>query len=225
LQHVSAVLNPNDKQDILLAYTLLCNIWSLPQLVSGSPGRIKTRDSLCLFGSMCYHFLMLYICVDLSIEDQLESLSYAAHLALVLYFHDKACNNFIPTALYIDLIMMVKNVYFCAAKAKIDTPNEDFSVVLLGTDRLESLFRCLQTIIGNDANVDNYQLSLRLTGTMESANILALHPEWDKAPQCLHLPSVSQDSSEIPASADHISTRSWRVSQALSSLTPPTVWI
>ncbi|KAF8262083.1 hypothetical protein EI94DRAFT_1773276 [Lactarius quietus] len=224
-QHVRAMLNPNDKQDVLLAYTLLRDIWSLPQLTSGAPGRINTRESLCLFGSMCHHFLMPYICVDLSMEDQLEYLSYAAHLALVLYAHDKACNDFIPTALYVDLILMVKSVFFCVAKAKIDTPNDDFNIILLGTDRLENLFGCLSTIIGNDANVDNYQLGSRLTGTMESANILAMHPEWDKAPRRLHLPCVSRDSSEIPASANHISPRSWRASQALSSLTPPTLWI
>ncbi|KAH9001811.1 hypothetical protein EDB86DRAFT_3074579 [Lactarius hatsudake] len=187
-QHVHAVLNPNDKQDVLLAYTLLRDIWSLPQLTSGAPGRIKARDSLCLLGSMCYHFLMPYICVDLSIGEQLEYLSYAAHLALVLYVHEKARNDFIPTALYVDLIMMIKNVFFCVVKAKIDTPNDDFSIVLLSTDCLENLFGCLWTIIGNDANVDNYQLGSRLTGTMESANILAMHPEWDKAPQHLHLP-------------------------------------
>ncbi|KAH9173747.1 hypothetical protein EDB89DRAFT_1849721, partial [Lactarius sanguifluus] len=168
---------------------------------------------------------MPYICVDLSIEDQLEYLSYAAHLALVLYVHEKACSNFVPTALYVDLVMMVKNVFFCVAKAKIDMPNDDFNIVLLGTDRLENLFSCLRTIIGNDANVDNYQLGSCLTGTMESANILALHPEWDKAPRRLHLPCVSLGSSEIPSSADHISPRSWRASQALNSLTPPTVWI
>ncbi|KAH9165187.1 hypothetical protein EDB89DRAFT_1858599 [Lactarius sanguifluus] len=224
-QHVHAVLNPNDKQDVLLAYTLLWDIWSLLRLTSGALGRIKAQDSLRLFGSMCSHFLMPYICVDLSIGEQLEYLSYAAHLALALYVHKKACNDFIPTALYVDLIMMVKNVFFCAAKAKVDTPNDDFSIVLLGTDRLENLFGCLQTIIGNDANVNNYQLGSRLTGTMESANILAMHPEWDKAPRRLHLPCVSRDSSKIPASADHISPRSWRASQALSSLTPPTVWI
>ncbi|KAH8987653.1 hypothetical protein EDB92DRAFT_1933085 [Lactarius akahatsu] len=175
-QHVHAVLNPNDKQDVLLAYTLLQDIWSLPQLTSGAPGY-------------------------------------------------KARNDFIPTALYVNLIMMVKNVFFCVAKAKIDTPNNDFSIVLLGTDCLENLFSCLRTIIGNDANVDNYQLGLHLTGTMESANILAMHPEWDKAPRCLLLPCMSRGSSEIPASADHISPCSWRASQALSSLTPPTVWI
>ncbi|KAF8259168.1 hypothetical protein EI94DRAFT_1707336 [Lactarius quietus] len=224
-QHVRAMLNPNDKQDVLLAYMLLQDIWSLPQLTSDAPGCINARESLRLFGSMCHHFLMPYICVDLSIEDQLEYLSYAAHLALVLYAHDKACNDFILTTLYVDLILMVKNVFFCVAKAKIDTPNDDFNIILLGTDRLENLFSCLCTIIGNDANVDNYQLGSRLTGTMESANILAMHPEWDKAPQRLHLPCMSQDSSEIPASANHISPCSWRASQALSSLTPPTLWI
>ncbi|KAF8264280.1 hypothetical protein EI94DRAFT_1703360 [Lactarius quietus] len=224
-QHIRAMLNPNDKQDVLLAYTLLRDIWSLPLLTSGALGRINARESLCLFGSMCHHFLMPYICVDLSIEDQLEYLSYVAHLALVLYAHDKACNDFIPTALYVNLILMVKNVFFCVAKAKIDTPNDDFNIILLGTDCLENLFGCLHTIIGNDANIDNYQLGSRLTGTMESANILAMHPEWDKAPRRLHLPCVSRDSSEIPASADHISPCSWRASQALSSLTPPTLWI
>ncbi|KAF8267319.1 hypothetical protein EI94DRAFT_1771895 [Lactarius quietus] len=217
-QHIRPMLNPNDKQDVLLAYTLLRDIWSLPRLTSGAPGRINTRESLHLFGSMCH----ISSCC---ISDQLEYLSYAAHLALVLYAHDKACNDFIPTALYIDLILMVKNVFFCVAKAKIDTPNDNFNIILLGTDHLENLFGCLHTIIGNDANVDNYQLGSCLTGTMESANILAMHPEWDKAPQCLHLPCMSRDSSEIPASADHISPHSWRASQALSSLTPPTLWI
>ena len=224
-RHICAMLNPNDKQDVLLAYTLLRDIWSLPQLTSGAPGRIEARDSLRLFGSMCYHFLVPYICVDLSIEDQLEYLSYAAHLALVLYAHENACSNFLPSALYINLMIMVKNVFFCVAKAKIDTPNDDFSIVLLGTDCLENLFGCLRTIVGNDSNVDNYQLGSHLTRTMETANILALHPEWDKAPRRLHLLTISRDSSVIPESADHISPPSWRASQCLSSITPPTVWI
>ena len=223
--HIRAVLNPIDKQDVMLAYNLLRDVWTLPELSSGPPGCIEAHRSLRMFGTLCYHILVPYLCVDLSLGDQLKHLSHTAHLALVLYAHKNACGSFIPTALYVDLVLMIKNVYFCVAKAKVDTPDKDFSIVLLGTDRLENLFGCLWTMVGNDANVDNFQLGTRLTGTMEAANILALHPEWDKAPQCLHLPLVSQDMTTIPDSADHISPRSWRASQSLSSITPPTVWI
>ena len=173
-EHVRAALNPNDKQDVILAYSLLRDIWSLPALACGPPGRIQARKALRLLGSLCYHLLVPYICVDMSIEDQLEHLSYAGHLALILYVHDNACGDFLPTALYIDITLMIKNVFFCVAKAKVDTPDEDFNIVLLGTDRLEGLFGCLHTIIGNDANVDNYQLGSCLTGTVEAASILAL---------------------------------------------------
>ena len=225
LDHIWAVLNPNDKQDVMLAYNLLCDVWILPELLSGPPGCIEARRALCMFGSLCYHILVPYLCVDLSLGDQLEHLSYAAHLALALYAHENACGNFLPTALYIDLILMIKNTFFCVAKAKVDTPDEDFSIVLLGTDHLENLFGCLRTMVGNDANIDSFQLGTWLTGTMEATNILALHPEWDKTPQCLHLPLVSRDMTTIPDSADHISPCSWRASQSLGFITPPTVWI
>ena len=127
-------------------------------LTQGPPGCIQARKALQLLGSLCYHLLVPYICVNLDIKGQLEHLSYARHLALVLYAHDNACGDFLPTALYIDIILMIKNIFFSVAKAKVDTPNEDFNIVLLGTDRLEGLFGCLRTVIGNDANVDNYQL-------------------------------------------------------------------
>ena len=117
------------------------------------------------------------------IGEQLEHLSYAGHLALVLYVHENVCGNFLPTPLYCDIILMIKNVFFCVTKAKVDTPNDDFNIILLGTDCLETLFGCLWTVVGNDTNVDSYQLSSQLTGTMESTSILALHPEWDKALQ------------------------------------------
>ncbi len=39
--HIQAVLNPNDKQDVTLAYMLFCDIWSLPVLSLGPPGCIQ----------------------------------------------------------------------------------------------------------------------------------------------------------------------------------------
>jgi len=166
-----------------------------------------------------------YIYINMLIGEQLEHLSYAGHLALVLYVHENVCGNFLPTPLYCDIILMIKNVFFCITKAKVDTPNDDFNIILLGTDCLETLFGCLRTVVSNDTNINSYQQSSRLTGTMESVSILALHPEWDKAPQRLKLPSLSQNMDTIPDCADHITPRSWRASQSLQSVTPPTVWI
>ena len=81
---------------------------------------------------MCYHFLVPYICIDLSIEGQLEHLSYTAHLTLALYIHNKACNNFIPMALYFDLILMVKNIFFALQKLKSTHPTMTSALYYLG---------------------------------------------------------------------------------------------
>ncbi|TFY55061.1 hypothetical protein EVG20_g9459 [Dentipellis fragilis] len=177
--HVCALLNPNDKQDVQLAYNLLSDIWSLPELTSGSPGCIQARAALRIFGSLCYHVIMPYICVDMFIDDQLKHLSYAAHLALVLYVHEDARGDFLPTVLYLDIMIMIKNVYFCVAKAKIDNPHEPFHIILLGTDLREKLFGCLRMMVGNDANMDSHQLvqiiSLLARGEHRSPSRLSLH--------------------------------------------------
>jgi len=111
-----------------------------------------------------------------------EHLSAAVHLILALYVLDDARSQFIPTSLFIDISIMVKNVFFCIAKAKIDHPNQPFFLVLLGTDQLESLFGILRTMVGNNANLDILQLALCITLTTEVLAILAKHPEWDKSP-------------------------------------------
>ena len=61
-----------------------------------------------------------------------------AHSKQVLY--RLAGKDFIPTNLYIDLMIMIKNVLFCVVKAKIDDSDGEFWIILLGTDRLEELF-------------------------------------------------------------------------------------
>jgi hypothetical protein len=126
------------------------------------------------------------------------------HLVLALYVHGDAKSLFIPNSLFVDIGIMVKNVFFCVAKAKVEHPMQPFFVVLLGTDRLESLFGILRTMVRNDANLDILQLALRITTTTDVSNILAKHPEWDKSPCCLRLPSVSKSMEDFSSSADHI---------------------
>jgi hypothetical protein len=163
-----------------------------------------------------------YLCVDLSLSEQIEHLSAAAHLAIILY--KLAGKEFIPTNLYIDLMIMIKNVLFCVAKAKIDDPDGEFWLILLGTDRLEELFGILRTMVGNDANLDILQLVSRLSGTTEIANILAKYPQWDRSPRRLKLPTMSRESKEIPDSADHIKPASWRGNVKLKDVSLQTSW-
>jgi hypothetical protein len=163
-----------------------------------------------------------YLCVDLSLSEQIEHLSAAAHLAMILY--RLGGKDFIPTNLYVDLMIMIKNVLFCMAKAKIDNPDGEFWLILLGTDRLEELFGILRTMVGNDANLDILQLISRLSGTTEVANILAKYPQWDQSPRRLKLPAISRESKEIPNSADHIKPASWRGNVKLEDVSLQTSW-
>ncbi|KAI0282663.1 hypothetical protein BC826DRAFT_1110696 [Russula brevipes] len=226
--HIQYVLDPKDKQDVVLAYKLLKDLWSLPPADLGASNQpyVETRNALRLYGQLSYHLIFPYICVDLSLSEQLEHLSTAIHLLLALYVHGDARSQFIPNSLFVDIGIMVKNVYICVAKAKVDHPSSPFFIILLGTDRLESLFGILRTMVGNDTNLDILQLTLRVTSTTEVSNILAKHPEWDKSPRRLRLPTVSKNMAEISSSADYTSPRAFANPEKLrpSGMTPATSW-
>ena len=165
---------------------------------------IDVREALHVYGQLAYHLIFPYICTELSLSEQLEHLSVASHLTLALYIHDDARSQFIPNMLFIDIGIMIKNVFFCVAKAKAEHPMQPFFIVLLDTDRLETLFGILHTMVGNDANLDVLQLALRVTATTEVSNILAKHPECDKGPRQLRLHTMANDNNSIPKSSDHI---------------------
>jgi hypothetical protein len=184
-EHISHILDPTDKQDVDLAYKLLKDLWLLPL---ADPGKltqtyVNVCEALRIYGQLAYHLIFPYICTELSLSEQLKHLSAAAHLTLALYVDNDARTQFIPNALFIDIGIMIKNVFFCIAKAKAEHPMQPFFIILLGTDRLEILFRILRTMVGNDANLDVLQLALRVTATTEVSNILAKHPEWDNGPR------------------------------------------
>lgn len=129
------------------------------------------------------NILLPYVCVELSLSEQLTLLSTATHMLLAIAHKDNAGTKLMPSQLYIDLMIMVKNVYFCIAKAKVDNPIGKFFLILLGTDRLEDIFGILRTMVGNDSTLDILQLILCLRGTTEVSAILANHPEWDCSPR------------------------------------------
>ena len=177
MQHSSFLLNPEDKQDVRLAYDLLHEIWKLPDASpDDSPGFRDHRFALQILGELFRNIVVPYVCINLSLSEQLIHLSFAAHLLIGIWSDEKATTRLMPTQLYVDIMIMIKNAYFCVAKAKVDNPNGEFWLTLLGTDRLETLFGILRTMVGNDANLDILQLGQRLIGTTEVSTILAKYP-------------------------------------------------
>ncbi|KAF8156798.1 hypothetical protein B0H34DRAFT_710631 [Crassisporium funariophilum] len=65
-------------------------------------------------------------------------------------------------------------------------------------------------MVGNNVNLDILQLGGRLGGTLDIAKILALYPEWDCSPRCLHLPGLKLNGTEIPVALDHLSPLHWK---------------
>jgi hypothetical protein len=221
--HIRSLFNPEDQQDVKLAFDMLKDIWNLSRSSTNSRrGFLEAREALWVLGKLLFHMVFPYLCVDLSLSEQIEHLSATAHLALILY--RLAGKEFIPTNLYIDLMIMVKNAIFSIAKAIIDDPDGEFWLILLGTDRLEELFGILRTMIVNDANLDMLQLVSRLAGTTEVSNILAKYPQWDRSPRRLKLPALSRESKEIPDGADHIKPGSWRGNVKLNTVSIQTSW-
>ncbi|KAJ7814764.1 hypothetical protein B0H14DRAFT_3746965 [Mycena olivaceomarginata] len=221
--HIRSAFNPEDKQNVKLAFDLLKDIWTLPPCPLGTnPGIAAAREALRTLGKLLYHFVSPYICVDFSLSEQLEHLSAAAHLALALFRRDG--KHFMASLLYTDIMIIIKNVYFCVAKTKVDDPMGKFWLILLGTDRLEELFGILRTMIGNDANCDMLQILDRLRGTTEVSTILTKYPHWDRAPRRLRLPAMTRDSKELSDHVDHIKPASVRGDMRVQEVTLLTSW-
>ena len=222
-EHIFSLFNPYDQQDIKMAFNMLKDIWSLSQSSTNfCQGLLEAREALYTLGKLLYYMIFPYLCINLSLSDQLEHFSAAAHLTLILY--RLGGKDFIPTNLYIDLMIMIKNVLFCVAKAKIDNPDGEFWLILLGTDCLKELFGILKTMVGNDANLDILQLVSCLSSTTEVTNILAKYPQWDHSPRWLKLPAMSCESKEILEHADHIKPASWRGNVNLKDVSLQTSW-
>ena len=226
-QHrIWSLLNPNDKQDVVLGYRLLKEIWSLllaPSL--GDPMFLRARKVLGLYGEFARHLINSYICVDLNLDEQLTHLSTAAHLAFYFYTHNSTRMDFMPSQSYIDIMIMIKNTYFCVAKSKVDHPNGKFFLILLGTDKLEGFFGLVRTAVGTDCNADLLQLGSRASGLTEVAVILSLHPEWDRAPRRLNLPAMTMETDELTSKIDHINPASWHGDVHVKNINLQTSWV
>ncbi|KAI9430142.1 hypothetical protein H4582DRAFT_2113926 [Lactarius indigo] len=223
-----SLLNPNDKQDIVLAYSLLKEIWSLPPLpASSSLSFSHAWEALNVYGQFAHHLMMPYVCINLDLDEQLIHLSTVAHMVFFLYRDCSAHTQFMLTQSYVDIMIMIKNVFYCVAKAKVNNPHSNFYLILLGTDCLETFFGLIRTAVGTDTNIDILQLGSQVSGLTEVALILMEHPEWDPGTCHLTLPCITKDAQagEITSKFDHISPKDWRGNATITRVNLHSCWL
>ncbi len=83
-----------------------------------------TQQALQLLGELFHHLILPFVQITLSLHEQLKHLSAAARLATFLFTlaFNNAHNRAMPSLTYCDIILMVKNIYFCIAKVKVHKP-------------------------------------------------------------------------------------------------------
>lgn len=175
----AARLNPDDKQNILLAFCLLAAVAGLRRpLPCDSPGFALKRHLLNLLGQLYCYLLDPITDVTMSLGQQLVQLSAAVHILLTLYAANRGA--FMPSQLYYDTQTYIKCAYFCVAKAKLDDPQGRLYIIQLGTNRLEAGFGHVRTMVGGDSNADQLQLASRLSASAECAALFESHKDWNK---------------------------------------------
>jgi len=94
-----------------MVFDMLKDIWTLPRKSTNTnPGISAAREALWILRKLLFHLIFPYLCVDLSLSEQIEHLSAGAHLALGLY--KSAGKSFIPTNLLIYMMIMIKKCHF-----------------------------------------------------------------------------------------------------------------
>ncbi|KAI0026869.1 hypothetical protein K488DRAFT_75011 [Vararia minispora EC-137] len=213
---LTALFNVADKQDVNLTYRLAFLIWELRRVLIPNHREttyIQQRKAIVLFADLWFNLMTPYICITLFLSDQLLRLSTAAHMLLTLYFHEGAKSHFLPNPLFIDIMLIIKNTYFCIAKVKADNLRSTWFLIWMGTDSLESIFRVVQIMVGNDSNADMLQLVQCLSHSVKVTNVFAEHKKWDQGPN------------KKPAdNVNHINVSSWLGDTCVDCINLGTCW-
>lgn len=221
--HIEVIISPSDKQDVKLMYDLLSAIAVLPDAIPADrPSIHNTRKALQLLGKFYAHLLEAYTNINLSLRQQLQHLSAAAHLILAIYSCDKG--NSMPLQTYFDMMTTIKNVFFCVAKTQVDDPHGSFWIILIGTDTLERLFGKIRTMIGSDSNCDHLQLGNRCESAAICTQILAENPTWEAAPRRLTLKTWRDEAGDLSAQVDHINPKTWKGDVKVQGVVILTCW-
>ena len=132
------MLNPLDKQNAPLATSTLLQfqkaVLDVNKLKSSSFRIAGVSIELFLFSFVIDGILLTYTNVKLSIKEQLETISLAAHILLIL---QRTLWSFIPNQLYHDIQASFEDAFYCAAKWKVHHPDLPLYLMLCSNDIIE----------------------------------------------------------------------------------------
>ncbi|KAJ7025828.1 hypothetical protein C8F04DRAFT_1046127 [Mycena alexandri] len=199
LAQAKELLDPSDKQDVPKAVTLiqrLCHLKDLPP--PSNPIQTETRRSIAFFSRVLSYFLLPFITVEMSLSEQVESLSTYAFLAAALEMkHGSFC---FTGPLYSDSQATIKNIIFTIAKMQLVNPNLKFYIIMEGTDRLEVVFSDCRTQ-DHARNFDIEQLAGKLAvGVLITPGAIT-NPDLDRGHRRLSVTGA--------LGIDHLNPRSW----------------
>lgn len=149
-ERAKVLLNPTDKQNVPIAVNLIQCLMDLPaQARALSPSELAATglankiDDIGFVADIFGYFMRPFIDVNMSISQQIRSLSTYAHLLTFLYRQHGS--DFITTPLYADSQAVVKNIMFTAARLRLIDENLKYYILFEGTDRLEGVFSSART--------------------------------------------------------------------------------
>jgi hypothetical protein len=162
------------------------------------PSDIQTRKTINFFSEVLGYFVLPFITVEMSLSDQVQSLSTFAFLAAALEIkHGAFC---FTGPLYSDSQAVMKNIIFTIARMQNINPNLKFYIILEGTDRLEVVFRDCRTQ-DHARNFDIEQLAGKLgVGALINA-AFQRNPDLDRGHRRLSLSGA--------LGIDHVNPKSW----------------
>ncbi|KAJ7033014.1 hypothetical protein C8F04DRAFT_908826, partial [Mycena alexandri] len=174
-------------QDVPRAIKLLLCIVELGQLDPDDfdPGELAEFEAICLLGELLDAWLQPFINVDLSLSEQVESLITFSHLLAALYKANGT--SFLPSQLYGDLQITVKNAILMVPKTRLVNGELKVFICLLGDDVLETLFGRSRMIGGHSPNSSVTELQNRFNSAMNLDYIYEQHPEWERKPRRLSM--------------------------------------
>ncbi|KIK78309.1 hypothetical protein PAXRUDRAFT_164308 [Paxillus rubicundulus Ve08.2h10] len=172
------MLSQGDAQNVPRAVKLLRSVSTLQALspISYNPMDHKVHAVLKVLAALCESLVEPFFNPELSLNNQLKSLSKYAHLSFVLYHQHTT--SFMSNQLYGDMQVMIKNIMFLVTRQQEVDGSEPLYIIQSGEDRLKGCFGVVRSD-GHDPNMDIPRLCQCLSAAADCLVIFEEHPDWD----------------------------------------------